>query len=87
MKDHDRIADLQACNGAWRAAVDRFAPRGGPVTEQQLDRIASELAFTGDTLEDLRRTFANLQRRADLLVAQQVVEAGAFLDLPRPIEA
>ena len=84
MSDQDRIADLQACNGALRAVVDRFAPRAGPVTQQELDRIASELAFTGQTVEDMERTYANLQRRAELLVEHKVVEASAFDDLPRP---
>ena len=79
-----RIAELTICNGAWRAAVDRFAPRGGPVTQQALDRIASELVFTGDTAEDGERTYRNLRRRADLLVEHQVVEASAFADLPKP---
>ena len=84
MTDHDRIADLQACNGALRAAVDRFVLRAGPMTQQDLDRIASELAFTGDTVEDLERTYANLRRRAELLVEHKVVEASAFDGLPRP---
>ncbi len=83
MSKQDRIADLQARNGAWRAVVDRFAPRAGPATSQELDRIASELTFTGDAVEDMERTYANLQRRAELLIEQKVVEASAFDDLPR----
>ncbi len=83
MPDPDRIFELESRNAALRAVVDRYVPRAGPATSQALDQIAAELEFTGDSVEDLERTYANLKRRADLVVEHQVAEPASFDDPPR----
>ena len=83
MVDQAKLAELQTRNGALREAVDRYLLRAGPAVSQEIDRIASELEVTGDTFEDLERTYRNLGRRADALIAHQLAEPEAF-DEPLP---